>query len=146
MIAFATVAAVCSGVLLVTPPAVADDDVLVPKADYRVFAVDSEADAWPAPPALDGTAAGAFDGDYTSQWVSRYSESKPFPHWIVIDLQRTVEVSALNYSIRPTQAAVAAKDVRVYVTDDATVAARKPSDTNIDAWGAPAGTAARAVT
>ncbi len=65
------------GALLPATAAQAADLVPVPHADYRLHAVSSEADPYPAPPSLDGTALGAFDGDYTTQWASRYSANAP---------------------------------------------------------------------
>lgn len=119
-------------------PAWGADLVPVPKSEYRLSAVSSESDPYPAAPSLDGTALGAFDGDFSTQWTSRYSENAPFPHWIVVDLQRSISVAALDYSVKKGQQ-VAAKDVAVYVTDDPEVAAS--GSTEPDAWGEPAATA-----
>jgi endo-alpha-N-acetylgalactosaminidase len=125
------------GALLPATAAQAADLVPVPHADYRLHAVSSEADPYPAPPSLDGTALGAFDGDYATQWTSRYSANAPFPHWISLDLQRSLSVKALDYSVKRGQS-VAAKTVEVYVTDDADAARTSPAD---GGWGAAAAAA-----
>lgn len=132
-----TTALVFGGVAAQTAPAHAADLIPVPKTDYRLHAVSSEADPYPAPPSLDGTALGAFDGDFATQWVSRYSEGAPFPHWIVVDLQRPISIAALDYSVKKGQS-IAAKNVAVYVTDDADAARTSPAD---GGWGTAAGTA-----
>lgn len=115
------------GVLTQAPAAQAADLIPVPKADYRLHAVSSESDPYPAPPSLDGTALGAFDGDFATQWTSRYSANAPFPHWIVVDLQRSLAVKALDYSVKRGQG-VAAKTVEVYVSDDPDVARNSPAE------------------
>ncbi|WP_396658895.1 endo-alpha-N-acetylgalactosaminidase family protein [Microbacterium oxydans] len=125
------------GVLTPATAAQAADLVPVPKTDYRLHAVSSESDPYPAPPSLDGTALGAFDGDFATQWTSLYSANAPFPHWIVVDLQRSLSVKALDYSVKKGQG-VAAKTVEVYVTDDADVARNSPAD---GGWGAASATA-----
>ncbi|WP_435749005.1 endo-alpha-N-acetylgalactosaminidase family protein [Microbacterium sp. PMB16] len=125
------------GAIAQPPAAHAADLIPVPKADYRLHAVSSESDPYPAPPALDGTALGAFDGDFGTQWTSRYSANAPFPHWIVVDLQRSLSVKALDYSVKKGQS-VAAKTVEVYVTDDAAIAETSPAD---GGWGAASATA-----
>lgn len=138
-----TVGAVLAGALafgglaVQASPAAAADLIPVAKTEYRLHAVSSESDAYPAPPSLDGTALGAFDGDYATQWTSRYSQNAPFPHWIALDLQRTLSVAALDYSVKRGQS-VAAKTVEVYVTDDADAARTSPAD---GAWGAAASAA-----
>lgn len=130
-------ALVFGGSVVQAVPASADDLIPVPQTDYRLHAVSSESDAYPAPPALDGTALGAFDGDYSTQWTSRYTENAPFPHWIVVDLQRSISVKALDYSVKRGQS-VAAKTVEVYVTADADLARTSPAD---GSWGPAAGSA-----
>ena len=125
------------GVLAQAPSAQAAELIPVPKTDYRLHAVSSESDPYPAPPSLDGTALGAFDGDFATQWTSRYSANAPFPHWIVVDLQRSLSVKALDYSVKKGQG-VAAKTVEVYVTDDPDVARTSPAD---GGWGTASGTA-----
>lgn len=126
------------GVLAHAPSAQADDLIPVPKADYLLHAVSSESAPYPAPPSLDGTALGAFDGDFTTQWTSRYSANAPFPHWLVVDMQRSLSVKALDYSVKKGQG-VAAKTVEVYVTDDPEIARSSPAD---GGWGVAAGKAA----
>ncbi|WP_307872123.1 endo-alpha-N-acetylgalactosaminidase family protein [Microbacterium paraoxydans] len=125
------------GALLPSAAASAADLVPVPQTEYRLHAVSSESDPYPAPPSLDGTALGAFDGDVGTQWTSRYAANAPFPHWISIDLQRSLSVAALDYSVKRGQS-VAAKTVEVYVTDDADAARTSPAD---GAWGAASATA-----
>lgn len=132
-----TTALVFGGIAVQAVPAQADDLVPVPKADYRLAAVSSEIGAYPAPPALDGTALGAFDGDFATQWVSRYTEPAPAPHWLSIDLQRSISIKALDYSGKKGQR-IDAKNVEVYLTDDPAVASTSPAD---GGWGAAAGTA-----
>lgn len=125
------------GVFAQAPSAQAADLISVPKTDYRLHGVSSESDPYPAPPSLDGTALAAFDGDYGTQWVSRYTQKDPFPHWVSIDLQRALSVKALDYSGKVGQR-IDAKTVEVYVTDDAQAAALSPAD---GGWGAAAATA-----
>lgn len=132
-----TSALVLGGVALQAVPAQAADLIPVPKTDYRLAAVSSESGPYPAPPALDGTALGAFDGDYATQWVSRYTVPAPAPHWLSIDLQRSISVKALDYSGKKGQR-IDAKNVEVYVTDDAAVATTSPKD---GGWGSAVGTA-----
>ncbi|MBO9625892.1 MAG: discoidin domain-containing protein [Microbacterium sp.] len=132
-----TTALVFGGVAAQALPAQAADLTPVPKNEYRLAAVSSESDAYPAPPALDGTALGAFDGDYSTQWVSRYTVPAPAPHWLAIDLQRPISVKALDYSGKKGQR-IDAKNVEVYVTDDAAVALTSPKD---GGWGSAAATA-----
>ncbi|PVE96646.1 endo-alpha-N-acetylgalactosaminidase family protein [Microbacterium sp. TPD7012] len=130
-------ALVFGGVAAQASPALAADLVPVPKTDYRLTGVSSAADPYPAPPALDGTALAAFDGDFATQWVSRYAELAPFPHWVSIDLQRSLSVKALDYSGKVGQR-IDAKTVEVYVTDDAQTAATSPAE---GGWGDAAATA-----
>ncbi|MEA1264904.1 endo-alpha-N-acetylgalactosaminidase family protein [Microbacterium sp. STF-2] len=125
------------GVLIQAPAAQAADLIPVPKTDYRLHGVSSESDPYPAPPSVDGTALAAFDGDFGTQWVSRYTEKAPFPHWLSIDLQRSVSVKALDYSGKLGQR-IDAKNVEVYVTDDAQAATLSPAD---GGWGAAVATA-----
>ena len=132
-----TTALVFGGVAVQAVPAHAADLIPVPKTDYRLTAVSSESDAYPAPPALDGTALGAFDGDFSTQWVSRYTVPAPAPHWLAIDLQRSISIKALDYSGKKGQR-INARNVEVYVTDDAAVATTSPKD---GGWGAAVGTA-----
>ncbi|WP_217178632.1 endo-alpha-N-acetylgalactosaminidase family protein [Streptomyces sp. AC495_CC817] len=132
-----TTALVFGGVVAQAVPAQAADLIPVPQTEYRLAAVSSESDAYPAPPALDGTALGAFDGDYATQWVSRYTVPAPAPHWLSLDLQRSISIKALDYSGKKGQR-IDAKNVEVYVTDDAAVATTSPKD---GGWGAAAATA-----
>lgn len=125
------------GVFAQAPSAQAADLISVPKTDYRLHGVSSESDPYPAPPALDGTALAAFDGDYNTQWVSRYTQKDPFPHWLSIDLQRALSVKALDYSGKVGQR-IDAKTVEVYVTDNAQAAALSPAD---GGWGTATATA-----
>lgn len=122
-------------------PATAADLFPVPKTDYVVADVSSQADPYPGPGSLDGIAQGAFDGNYDTQWVSRYSAAAPFPHWLALDLQRPISVKAVDYSTRTNQLPVSARDVAVYVTNDPAVAKLRPDAATPDAWGAPAATA-----
>jgi endo-alpha-N-acetylgalactosaminidase len=122
---------VFGGVATQATAASAADLIPVPKVDYRLTGVSSASDPYPAPPAVDGTALAAFDGDYATQWVSRYAEKAPFPHWVSIDLQRSLSVKALDYSGKLGQR-IDAKTVEVYVTDDAQAAATSPAE---GGWG-----------
>ncbi|SED76338.1 discoidin domain-containing protein [Ruania alba] len=108
----------------------------VPHTDYELVAVSSESDPYPAPPAIDGTALAAFDGDFQSQWTSRYADEAPYPHWISLDLGQTLPLTAADYAVKPGQNG-AAGEVAVYVTNSATVAAEEDPT----AWGEPVGTA-----
>lgn len=131
-------AAVLAGSAFVATPAAAADLIPVPKTDYQLFGVSSESPAYPAPPALDGTALGAWDGVFTTQWASNYAKNAPAPHWIVIDQQRPISVKAIDYYMRKSQSKLYAQDVAIYVTNDAATAALAPTADNLDAWGAPA--------
>ncbi|WP_334149393.1 endo-alpha-N-acetylgalactosaminidase family protein [Microbacterium sp.] len=132
-----TTALVFGGAAVQAVPAQAADLIPVPKSEYRLSAVSSESDPYPAPPALDGTALGAFDGDFSTQWVSRYTVPAPAPHWLSIDLQRSISIKALDYSGKKGQR-IDAKHVEVYVTDDAAVATTSPKD---GGWGTAVSTA-----
>lgn len=123
----------CGGLIAAATPAYAADLFPVPKPDYLLAAVSSEKGAYPAPPALDGTALGAFDGSYTTQWVTNYP-SATYPHWINIDLQRPISVKALDYSGRLGQG-VNPTQVQVFATNSKAVAGSAPTDGS--AWGEP---------
>src|SRR5262245_43439442 len=46
---------------------------------FTLLDFDSQSAPYPAPPSLDGTAAGALDGDDTTQWASDYNGGDPLP-------------------------------------------------------------------
>lgn len=110
----------------------------IPQSQYALVGVDSESDPYPAPPALDGTALAAFDGDPATQWATRYNggDPDPLPHWITVDVGGSFPLTGLQYQVK-NQSNGPVKDVSVYVTDSAAVAKDPDAD-----WGAPAGTAA----
>jgi len=116
-----------------TPPAGA----AIPNSHYTLLDVDSESAPYPAPPSLDGTAAGAFDGDYSTQWASAYNggDPDPMPHYLTFDTGAEHTLTGLGYSVK-VQGNGPAKDVEVLTTDDASVA----KDGTSDKW-VPAGSA-----
>jgi hypothetical protein len=118
-----------------TPPA----GTAVDNSHYTVLDVDSESDPYPSPPALDGTAAGAFDGDYSTQWAVRYHgggiADTPMPHYVTFDIGAEQTLTGLGYSVK-VQGNGPAKDVEVLTTNDANVA----KDGSSDQWTS-AGTA-----
>lgn len=112
----------------------------VSASQYTLLGTDSQSPAYPAPPALDGTAAGAFDNDYSSQWTVAYKVvngvgvADPMPHWISWDMGGSFTLTALDYSVK-NQANGPVKDFKVFATDDRAVATDPAGN-----WGAPAAT------
>ncbi|PYI66770.1 hypothetical protein CVV68_13115 [Arthrobacter livingstonensis] len=106
-------------------------------SQYTLIGADSQSPAYPAPPALDGTAAGAFDNDYTSQWTVAYKVvdgvgvADPLPHWVSWDVGGSFTLTGLDYSVK-NQANGPVKNYKVFVTDNRTVASDPAGD-----WGAP---------
>ncbi|OZB80032.1 discoidin domain-containing protein, partial [Microbacterium sp. 13-71-7] len=109
----------------------------IPDTGYTLLDVDSESAPYPAPPSLDGTAKGAFDGDYSTQWASNYNGGTPdpMPHYLTFDIGAEHALTGLGYSVK-VQGNGPAKDVQVLTTNDAAVA----KDGKSSGW-APAGTA-----
>lgn len=105
-------------------PARAAEATAIPNSGYTLVGFDSESDPYPAPPSLDGTAAGAFDGDYSTQWGSSWAggEPAPMPHYLAFDIGAEHTLTALGYSVKVQNNGTAA-DVVVYTTNDAAVAA-----------------------
>jgi hypothetical protein len=101
---------------------------------YTLLDFDSESAPYPAPPSLDGTAAGAFDGDYSTQWASDYNGGNPdpMPHYLTFDTGAEHTLTGLGYSVK-VQGNGPAKDVEVLTTDDATVAKDGTSSTWVQA-------------
>ncbi|RAN78113.1 hypothetical protein B5P43_17575 [Bacillus sp. SRB_336] len=101
---------------------------------------DSQSPAYPAPPALDGTAAGAFDNDYASQWTVAYKVvdgvgvADPLPHWISWDVGGSFTLTGLDYSVK-NQANGPVKNFKVFATDNRAVATVPAGN-----WGAPVAT------
>ncbi|QDZ14862.1 discoidin domain-containing protein [Humibacter ginsenosidimutans] len=95
----------------------------IPDTQYTLLDVDSQSAPYPAPPSLDGTAAGAFDGDYSTQWASDYNggDPDPMPHYLTFDIGAEHTLTGLGYSVK-VQGNGPAKDVEVLTTDDASVA------------------------
>jgi endo-alpha-N-acetylgalactosaminidase len=125
------------------PPAAAPAATGTPidPAQYSLVAVDSQSPAYPAPPALDGTAAAAFDGDTSTQWTVAYDvvggagvARTPMPHWLTLDVGGSFTLTGLDYSVK-NQSNGPVADYKVFVTDDAAVAHDPAAD-----WGAPAAT------
>jgi len=114
------------------------DGTPITPAQYTVVDFDSQSPAYPAPPALDGTALGAIDDDYSSQWTTAYSDgaSAPGPHWITLDVGGSFRLTGLDYSVKD-QYNGPIKDFEVYATDDPQVAGSATAD-----WGAPVATGA----
>ncbi|WP_218062911.1 endo-alpha-N-acetylgalactosaminidase family protein [Arthrobacter sp. SDTb3-6] len=109
----------------------------VTPSQYTLIGADSQSPAYPAPPALDGTAAGAFDNDYASQWTVAYKVvdgvgvADPLPHWISWDVGGSFTLTGLDYSVK-NQANGPVKDYKVFATDNRSVATDPAGD-----WGAP---------
>ncbi|MEU6853988.1 endo-alpha-N-acetylgalactosaminidase family protein [Actinacidiphila alni] len=119
----------------------ADAGTPIDPAQYTLVQADSESPAYPAPPALDGTALAAFDNDTATQWTVAYDvvggvgvARTPMPHWLTLDVGGSFTLTGLDYSVK-NQANGPVKDYRVFVTDDAATARDPKGD-----WGAPAAT------
>ncbi len=119
------------------PPPTVPPGAAIPFSQYKLVGVDSESAPYPAPPSLDGTAAGALDGDYATQWASRYNGGNPdkLPHWLTGDVGGSFDLTGLGYSVK-VQGNGPVKDVEVYATDDTTIAHDADAD-----WGEPVGAA-----
>ncbi|MGN6127225.1 MAG: discoidin domain-containing protein [Humibacter sp.] len=132
----ATIAALAIG--SVTPANAAADaqSMPIPQTQYSLVGFDSQSPAYPAPPSVDGTAQGAIDGDYTTEWTSAYSGStqSPMPHYLTIDAGGSYLMTGLDYSVKRGNGEVA--DYAVYATDDASVA----KDASSSGWGDPVAT------
>ena len=129
--------------LAAAPPARAAADAGTPidPGQYSLVYADSESPAYPAPPALDGTALAAFDNDTSTQWTVAYNvvdgvgvAKTPMPHWLTLDVGGSFTLTGVDYSVK-NQSNGPVKDYTVYVTDDAAVANDPKAD-----WGAPAAT------
>ena len=109
----------------------------IPDSGYTLLDVDSESAPYPAPPSLDGTAKGAFDGDYSTQWASNYNGGSPdpMPHYLTFDIGAEHALTGIGYSVK-VQGNGPAKDVQVLTTNDPAVA----KDGKSSGW-TPAGTA-----
>jgi len=111
--------------------------VPISPSQYTLIGADSQSPAYPAPPALDGTAAGAFDNDYSSQWTVAYTVvngvgvAAPLPHWISWDVGGSFTLTGLDYSVK-NQSNGPVKNYQVFATNDAAVA-NDPAGN----WGAP---------
>ncbi|MFC6706461.1 endo-alpha-N-acetylgalactosaminidase family protein [Flexivirga alba] len=92
-------------------------------SQYSVVNFDSQSPAYPAPPSLDGTAAGAIDDDYGTEWTSAFSngQSAPGSHWITLDVGGSFTLTGLDYSVK-NQTNGPIKDFKVFATDDPSVA------------------------
>ncbi|WP_460518180.1 discoidin domain-containing protein [Humibacter antri] len=109
----------------------------IPDGQYSVMGFDSQSAPYPAPPSLDGTAAGAFDGDYSTQWASGYTTSPdPMPHWLTFDTGSEYSLTGIGYSVK-VQGNGPAANVEVFATNDPDVA----KDGASSSWGSPVGTA-----
>lgn len=95
----------------------------IPDTGYTLLDVDSESAPYPAPPSLDGTAKGAFDGDYSTQWASDYNGGTPdpMPHYLTFDIGAQHALTGLGYSVK-VQGNGPVKNVQVLTTNDADVA------------------------
>ncbi|WP_226656716.1 endo-alpha-N-acetylgalactosaminidase family protein [Leifsonia sp. LS1] len=139
----AAIGLVAAGALapIATAPAAAADapqtaGTAIAQTQYALVGVDSESAPYPAPPALDGTALAAFDGDPSTQWASAYNGGSPdpLPHWITLDVGGSFPLTGIQYQVK-NQSNGPVADVSVYVTDSAAVAKDPEAD-----WGAPAAT------
>jgi len=108
----------------------------IAQTQYALVGVDSESAPYPAPPALDGTALAAFDGDPNTQWATKYNggDPDPLPHWITLDVGGSFPLTGIQYQVK-NQSNGPVADVAVYVTDSAAVAKDAAAD-----WGTPAAT------
>ncbi|MHC6219459.1 endo-alpha-N-acetylgalactosaminidase family protein [Arthrobacter sp. MMS24-S77] len=112
----------------------------VSPSQYTLLGADSQSPAYPAPPAMDGTAAGAFDNDYSSQWTVAYKVvdgvgvADPMPHWISWDVGGSFTLTGLDYSVK-NQSNGPVKDFKVFATDNRAVATDPAGN-----WGAPVAT------
>lgn len=140
VVAVVAVAALVAGII-VPGTAAADPDpsgTPITPAQYSILGFDSQSPPYPAPPALDGTAAGAFDNDFGSQWTSAFTGDgvgDPLPHWLAFDVGCSCRLTGLDYSVK-NQGNGPAKDVAVYATDDPVLAANPGGS-----WGTPVATA-----
>lgn len=114
-----------------------DTAMPIPQSQYQIVGYDSQSPPYPAPPSLDGTAAAAIDGDYSTEWSSAYNSGNPapMPHWLTIDVGGDYTLTGLQYSVK-VQSNGPIKDYAVYVTDSASVAKVASSP----GWGAPVAT------
>jgi len=105
-------------------------------SQYSVVGFDSQSPPYPAPPSLDGTAAGAIDNDYGTEWTTAFSngESTPGAHWITLDVGGSFTLTGLDYSVKD-QANGPIKDFKVFASDDPSVANGPTSG-----WGDPVAT------
>lgn len=110
---------------------------------YALVHADSASPAYPAPPALDGTALAAFDDDPATQWTVAYDvvggvgvARTPMPHWLTVDVGGSFTLTGIDYSVK-NQANGPVKDYRIFVTDDKAVAQDPKAD-----WGTPAASGA----
>jgi len=66
----------------------------------------------------DGSATNAIDGQSANFWHTEWSQAQPgFPHYLVIDLGETTEVSGFRYTPRQGDTPGRTKDWRVYLAD-----------------------------
>ncbi|MFI8100585.1 endo-alpha-N-acetylgalactosaminidase family protein [Streptomyces sp. NPDC086023] len=87
---------------------------LVPQAQMRVAAVDSEETA-----GENGRASNVLDGDPATIWHTQwYQSTAPMPHEITLDLGAAYDVSALHYLPRQTQSNGRIADYQVFTSTD----------------------------
>ncbi len=92
------------------------------KLGAKVISFDSQDNNHPAADAIDGNA----DTFWHTQWSPK---ATPLPHFLTIDLGRTVSIKAVTYLPRPDMATGRIRDCEIYLSDD-------PSN-----WGQPVATA-----
>ena len=139
--AVAVAAVVATSLLGAASPAGAAPDpsgTPITPSQYELVYADSESPAYPAPPALDGTALGAFDADYSTEWTSAYTvtdgvghSTTPAPHWLTIDVGGTFTLTGLDYSVKKQRTGPVG-DFKVFATSDRAVAEDPKAD-----WGSP---------
>lgn len=113
----------------------------VPASEMSVAAFSSEMPGYPSPTDADGTARAVLTDNMTDTWSVEYTVVEgagvavnPFPHWIVLDLGQSRDLTSLIYNVKNTQANP--KDVEVYVSSNPDVV---DDPTNMSLWGAPVG-------
>lgn len=96
-------------------------DMYVDKSTWKVIGYDSQHGGNEASKAIDGNAS--------TFWHTEYSGSEPqCPHAIVIDMQKTYNVTGIVYNARPDGENGMIKEYEVYLSNDASK------------WGAPVAT------
>ncbi|THJ67138.1 hypothetical protein E8P82_06795 [Arthrobacter echini] len=121
-----------------TDPPEAPVPTVVPASQYTIIGFSSESPAYPAPPAVDGTAAAILTDDLAEEWTVKYADgiaADPFPHWIAFDTGKERDLTELQYAMK--SGVGQAKGYDVYVSSDASVADDPEAS---EGWGDPVAT------